>query len=107
MKGIVIHCEGRVLRCLAGRKNEGLLTVKAVMPVPTAHADGTQAETAMPRPLSFAFYHGDKLYARSRKVVMTKGRRYPRVEHWFVCPDWTPRTDANSRWTESTAAVQL
>jgi len=107
MKGVVIHCEGRVLRCLEGRRNEGQLTVKAVMPVSTARKDETQAGAVVSRPLSFAFYHGSKLYARSRKVVMTRGRRYPHVEHWFVYPDWTPRADANNLRSESVASVQL
>ncbi len=105
MKGIVIHCEGRVLRCLEGRYNEGRLSVQAVLPVPTLQKGEEQAGTVPPRPVTFAFYYGGKLYACARKVVMTTGRRYPGVEHWFVYPDWVPATDACNLRTVADAPV--
>ncbi|MBA3322339.1 MAG: hypothetical protein H0T45_12970 [Pyrinomonadaceae bacterium] len=105
MRGVVIHCEGRALRCIEGRRNMGRLTIQAVMPVSAARRGEGQLGAVPSRPLHFAFYRSGKLYACARKVVMTTGRRYPGVEHWFVYPDWVPATDACNLRTVADAPV--
>jgi len=105
MRGVVIHCEGRSLRCIEGRRNGGRLSVQAVMPVSAERRGEGQMDAVPSRPLHFAFYLGGRLYASARKVVMTKGRRYPGVEHWFVYPDWMPATDANNSRTGADAPM--
>ncbi len=83
MKGTVIHSRGHYRRFLEGRDNDGHLSVKAIMPVPQAgEPSGSQS-----RPVYFVFYCDGKSFAGSQKVVLTKGRRYPDVEHWFILPN--------------------
>lgn len=104
MRGVVVHYEGRVIRCLTGRRNQGRLAVTAVMPVPTAGSVEEPVGTIPSRPLSFAFYVGGQLYATTRRVVITKGRKYPHVEHWFFYPDNLPPAVAANCLTSETVS---
>ena len=81
MKGIVIHYENGLRRAMEGRTNGGALSVQPIMAIaPTGGVIRI-------RPLSFVFYEGGKVIAKSSRVLLMKGRRYPDVEHWFVLPE--------------------
>ncbi len=83
MRGIVIHSRGHYRRCLEGRTNEYQLSVKALSP---ATETGGDKSTRPTRPAYFIFSCDGKAFASSARVVVTKGRRYPGVEHWFILP---------------------
>ncbi len=92
MQGVVIHYEGRIKRFLRGRENGARLGVLTVNPVPKSSERPPHPGERLPRdfwqsPLCFVFSIDSKTFAVSRKVSLTKGRRYPEVEHWFVLPD--------------------
>ena len=38
-------------------------------------------------PVCFIIEDGGQGIAKSSRVLLTKGRRYPGVEHWFVLPE--------------------
>jgi len=83
MRGTVIHSGKQFRRCLEGRNNEYQLSVKAIMPaLPTS--EGPEYTAAQPRPTHFVFYCNGKSFTVSQRVILTKGRRYPNVEHWFI-----------------------
>ena len=81
MKGIVIHYEDGLKRSLEGRTNGGALSVQPVQAV--APTGGVMRV----RPLCLVFYEGGRVIAKSSRVLLMKGRRYPDVEHWFVLPE--------------------
>ncbi len=81
MNGIVIHFNGRIKRALQGRRNEGRLSVKPVMSVPPPGE-------ITARPVFVVFYEDERLLACSSRVLLTRGRRFPGVEHWFVLPEY-------------------
>ncbi len=81
MKGIVLHFNGHIRRALSGRRTEGRLSAKPVMAV-----SPPGEETA--RPIFVVFYEGERLLACSSRVLLSRGRRYPEVEHWFVLPEY-------------------
>ena len=83
MRGIVIHAKGHFRRTLEGRNNEYQLAAKAVTSLPKVDNGGRLHPS---RPLYFIFYCDGKSFAGSRRVVLTTGRRYPNVEHWFILP---------------------
>ncbi len=102
MRGIVIHANGRFRRTLEGRNNEYQLRVEAVTSLPKIDTGGTSDAT---RPLHFIFYCDGKSFAGSRRVVLTTGRRYPNVEHWFILPAATPQVSESLASQYSPAAV--
>jgi len=100
MEGVVIHYDGRIRRFLRGRDNDTRLDVRTVNPVPKccempAHAEGTQPRDLRESPLYFVFALDGRTFAASRKVSLFKGRRYPKVEHWFVRPDESQHVPAS------------
>ena len=81
MRGIVIHHQGGVRRHVEGRATGGRLSVRPVLsPLPPGSGITT-------RPASFVFEDGGRVVAQSSRVLLTRGRRYPAVEHWFVLPE--------------------
>ena len=80
MKGIVIHHQNGIRRAIEGKATQGRLSVRPILAV--APPRDTTA-----RPLSFVFYEDERVIAKSSRVLVTSGRRYPGVEHWFVLPD--------------------
>ena len=83
MKGIVIHYQGKIRRALEGRVSDGRLDVKTITPVPLRQ-ETVGVGCATRRPVYFVFSFGEQRFAASQNVMLTKGRRYPDVEHWFV-----------------------
>ena len=81
MKGIVIHYENGLRRAMEGRITGGALSVQPILAVASPRG------VIRVRPLSFVFYEGGKVIAKSSRVLLMKGRRYPDVEHWFVLPE--------------------
>ncbi len=79
MNGIVIHHPKGVGRALGGRTG-GRLSVRPVLAV--APPRGEVAS----RPVTYVFYEGGRVIAKSPRVLLMRGRRYPGVEHWFVLP---------------------
>ena len=77
MKGIVIHHENGIRRAIEGKSTQGRLSVR---PIPAVARRGE----ATVRLLSFVFYEEGRVIAKSSRVLLTRGRRYPDVEHWFV-----------------------
>jgi hypothetical protein len=77
MKGIVIHHQNGINRAIDGKKGRGRLSVRLIEPVTAS----PQKRTGSP---TFVFYKDERVIARSSKVVVMQGRRYPGVEHWFV-----------------------
>ena len=90
MKGIVLHFNGHIKRALQGRCNEGRLSVKPIMAVPPPGEMTT-------RPVFVVFYEGERLIACSSRVLLTRGRRYPEVEHWFVLPECARHLEASEQ----------
>ncbi len=95
MQGVIIHYDGKIRRFLKGRENGTRLDVMAVTPVPKSCETPLHPGERLPRdfwqsPLCFVFSIDSKTFAVSRRVSLTKGRRYPEVEHWFVMPDESP-----------------
>ncbi len=80
MRGIVIHHQKGVVRALSGRAAGGRLSVRPVLAVPPS---GEMSS----RPVTYVFYEGERVIATSSSVLLTRGRRYPEVEHWFVLPE--------------------
>jgi hypothetical protein len=92
MQGVIIHYDGRIKRFLSGRENGARLGVLTVNPVPKSFETPPHPGERLPRdfwenPLRFIFTVDGRAFATSRKVSLTKGRRYPEVEHWFVLSD--------------------
>ncbi len=83
MRGIVLHSRGHFRRCLEGRTNEYQLSVQALSPAPELGGSKSKSPT---RPAYYIFSCAGKAFASSERVVVTKGRRYPSVEHWFILP---------------------
>ena len=81
MKGIVIHHENGIRRAIEGKVTQGRLSVRPILAVAASRLEKTA------RPLSFVFYEDGRVIAKSSRVLVTSGRRYPGVEHWFVLPD--------------------
>ena len=80
MIGIVIHHPEGVVRALRGRAGGGRLSVRPVLAV------APRGEVAS-RPVTYVFYEGGRVIAKSPRVLLMRGRRYPGVEHWFVLPE--------------------
>jgi hypothetical protein len=80
MRGIVIHHRRGVIRALSGRAGGGRLSVRPVLAVPPSGELSS-------RPVTYVFYEGERVIATSSSVLLTSGRRYPGVEHWFVLPE--------------------
>jgi hypothetical protein len=80
MRGIVIHHRKGVVRALSGRAGGGRLSVRPVLAVPPS---GEMSS----RPVTYVFYEGERVIATSSSVLLTRRRRYPEVEHWFVLPE--------------------
>jgi hypothetical protein len=80
MKGIVIHHENGIRRAIEGKSTQGRLSVRPI-PAVAPRGKGTL------RTLSFVFYEEGRVIAKSSRVILTRGRRYPDVEHWFVLPE--------------------
>ena len=87
MRGIVIHHQKGVVRALRGRAGGGRLSVRPVLAVPPC---GEMSS----RPVTYVFYEGERVIATSSSVLLTRGRRYPGVEHWFVLPEVECRPSA-------------
>lgn len=84
MRGIVIHHQKGVVRALRGRAGARRLAVSPVLAL-------TPPRGAAPaRPVTYVFYEGERVVARSSRVLLMRGRRYPDVEHWFVLPEADP-----------------
>ena len=81
MKGIVIHHENGIRRAIEGKVTQGRLSVRPILAV------GESRLEKPARPLSFVFYEDGRVIAKSSRVLVTSGRRYPGVEHWFVLPE--------------------
>ncbi len=108
MQGVIIHYGGRIKRFLRGRENSARLGVTAVNPVPKSCETTPHPGERLPRdfwqsPLHFIFTVDSKTFAASRRVSLTKGRRYPEVEHWFVLPDGPQHIPAIEADTKSVA----
>ncbi len=86
MKGIVIHYQGKVRRALEGRGNCSWLDIRVINPVPLNQETAALGCVAQ-RPLYFVFNFNGRPFAASQNVVLTKGRRYAGVEHWFIMPE--------------------
>ena len=80
MRGIVIHHRRGVIRALSGRAGGGRLSVRPVLALPPSGELSS-------RPVTYVFYEGERVIATSSSVLLTRGRRYPGVEHWFVLPE--------------------
>jgi len=102
MRGIVIHANGHFRRTLEGRDNEYQLRVEAVTSLPKVDTGGTSDPS---RPLHFIFYCDGKSFAGSQRVVLTTGRRYPNVEHWFILPAVTQQVSEGLASQSTLAAV--
>jgi hypothetical protein len=81
MKGIVIHHENGIRRAIEGKVTQGRLSVRPILAV------APPGRETPARPLSFVFYEDGRVIAKSSRVLVTSGRRYPGVEHWFVLPE--------------------
>jgi hypothetical protein len=81
MRGIVIHHENGIIRAIEGKATQGRLSVR---PIPAVAPP--RGKTAV-RPVAFVFYEEGRVIAKSSRVLLTSGRRYPGVEHWFVLPE--------------------
>jgi hypothetical protein len=81
MTGIVIHHPKGVVRALGGRAGGGRRSVRPVLAVAPARGEVSS------RPVTYVFYEGGRVIARSPRVLLMCGRRYPGVEHWFVLPE--------------------
>ncbi len=86
MKGTIIHCGGRFRRILEGRGNNSQMNVEVQT---TKLPPSEETENALSRShlAHFTFYVDGKSFAASQKVMLTKGRRYPQIEHWFIAAD--------------------
>jgi len=92
MQGFVIHYNGRVRRCLAGRNNQNRLEVRAITALSETNVPPAEESHCRHRrrgPVYFDFTLDGRVFACSRVVTLKMGRRYPRVEHWFLLPDET------------------
>jgi len=112
MQGVIIHYDGRIKRFLKGRDNDTRLDVTAVNPVPKSCETPPHPGERLPRdfwvtPLCFVFTADSKTFAVSRRVSLTKGRRYPEVEHWFVLPDGPQHIPAIEADTRSVAPAGI
>lgn len=81
MRGIVIHHPGGVRRSIEGRAKGPRLSVRPILAPPPG--DGRINS----RPACFIFDDGGRVIAKSSRVLLTRGRSYPGVEHWFVLPE--------------------
>ncbi len=81
MRGIVIHHAGGVRRSIEGRAKGPRLSVRPVLAPPPA---GGRMSA---RPACFIFDDGGRVIAKSSRVLLARGRRYPGIEHWFVLPE--------------------
>ena len=86
MRGLVVHYQGKVRRALEGRGNDSRLDVTVINPVPLSETEAKLGR-ATQRPVYFVFHFDGRPFAASRNVKLTRGRRYPDVEHWFVLPE--------------------
>ena len=98
MNGIVIHHPEGVVRALGGRAGGGRLSVRPVLAV--APPRGEVAS----RPVTYVFYEGERVIAKSPRVLLMSGRRYPGVEHWFVLPE-AERHPVTVELSQATAAL--
>ncbi len=87
MRGVVVHYQGGFRRALENHDNNGQLSVRVVDPVPLQKEEA-KLGCAARRPSTFIFEFNGKTIAISRNVTLTRGRRYPEVEHWFVLPEY-------------------
>ncbi len=78
MKGIVIHHKNGIKRAIEGKSTQGRLSMRPVLAV------GSPEPEKISRPVAFIFYEDKRVIAKSSRVFLTNGRRYPNVEHWFV-----------------------
>ena len=81
MNGIVIHHQKGVVRARVGRAGGERLSVRPVLAVAPARGEVSS------RPVTYVFYEGGRVIAKSSRVLLMRGRRYPEVEHWFVLPE--------------------
>jgi hypothetical protein len=88
MIGIIIHHQGGVARALRGRAGGRRLSVRPVLAMTPPRGE------VCPRPVTYVFYEGERIIANSPRVLLTRGRRYPGVEHWFVLPEAECRPSA-------------
>ena len=85
MKGTVVHFRGKFRRSI---ERQGVKPrVKVEITLPETLASGESEPDTARRPAHYAFFVNGVLFAYSRKVTFTQGRRYSQVEHWFVCAD--------------------
>ncbi len=104
MKGIVVHYQGRVRRAVGEGRGKGRLGVRVIYPVPAQHAGAGHGINAA-RPVCFVFELDGRVIASSRNVTLTKGRRYPEVEHWFVMPEHSRPGEAQDLRQDFVAAL--
>jgi hypothetical protein len=81
MIGIVIHHPKGVVRALGGKAGGGRLSVRPVLAVAPPRGEVRSC------PVTYVFYEGERVIAKSSRVLLMSGRRYPGVEHWFVLPE--------------------
>ena len=81
MIGIVIHHPKGIVRARGGRAGGGRLSVRPVLAVAPPRGEMSS------RPVTYVFYEGERVIAKSSRVLLMRGRRYPDVEHWFVLPE--------------------
>ena len=98
MRGIVIHNQQGVVRALRGKPGGRRLSVRPVL------ALAPPCGEVAPRPVTFVFYEGGRVIAKSSRVLLMRGRRYPDVEHWFVLPEAEGQTDT-AELPRATAAL--
>jgi len=77
MKGIVIHHQNGISRAIEGKTRRGRLSMRLIQAVAGAQEKSSSKPT-------YVFYEDDRVIARSSRVLVLHGRRYPAVEHWFV-----------------------
>ena len=90
MKGIVIHYKHGIRRAVEGRTKAQTLSVQ---PIQALAPLGGKISV---RPVSFVFYEGGRVIAKSSRVLLMMGRRYPDVEHWFVLPEMMRNTSPDN-----------
>ncbi len=97
MRGIVIHNRKGVVRALRGKPGRRL-SVRPVLALAPPRGEVTS------RPVTYVFYEGERVIAKSSRVLLMRGRRYPDVEHWFVLPEEECQTDT-PELSRATAAL--
>jgi hypothetical protein len=96
MRGVIVHYQGGVRRAIYGRDNEGRLNVRVINPVP-AQDEKSAPGCAAQRPIYFVFEFNGRPFAASHNVTLTKGRKYPDIEHWFVMPEHRQQLDVHEQ----------